>query len=101
MKVKKGDNVKILSGKDKGKNGKVLQVIPKLNRVVVEGINIRKRHTRPRKQGEKGQIIEIEAPMHISNVMLICTKCNKATRIGIEVYEDGKSRVCKKCQTKI
>jgi len=98
MKVKKGDNVKIISGKDKGKSGKVLQVMPKMDRVVVESVNIRKRHTRPRRQGEKGQIIEVEAPMHISNVMLICTKCNKATRIGSKIHKEGKNRVCKRCE---
>ena len=96
MKVKKGDNVIILSGKDKGKNGKILQSIPKLDRVVVEGVNVRKRHMRPRKQGEKGQIIERESPIHFSNVMLMCGKCNKPTRVGFKILEDGaKVRVCK------
>ena len=98
MKVKKGDNVIVLSGKDKGKSGKVLQVMPKVERVVVEKVNIRKRHVRPKKQGEKGQIIEIEAPMHISNVMVVCSKCSKPTRVEHKLHEGGKNRVCKKCK---
>ncbi len=98
MKVKKGDNVIVLSGKDKGKKGKVVKSMPKLEKVVVEGINIRKRHIKPRRQGEKGQIIERPAPIHVSNVMVICSKCNKPTRIGYKIYKDGKSRVCKKCE---
>jgi len=101
MKIKKGDNVIILSGKDKGKDGKVLQVMPRVERVVVEKLNIRKRHTRPRREGEKGQIIELEAPMHISNVMVVCAKCNKPTRVGSKIHEGGKSRVCKRCEAVI
>lgn len=98
MKIKKGDNVIILSGKDKGKDGKILQAMPRIDRVVVEGANIRKRHIRPKKQGEKGQIIEVEAPMHVSNVMLVCKKCGKSTRVGYKLNKDSKNRVCKKCE---
>jgi len=72
-----------------------------MDRVVVEGVNIRKRHTRPKKQGEKGQIIEIEAPMHISNIMLICTKCDSPTRIGSKIHKEGKNRVCKRCEATV
>ncbi len=99
MKIKKEDNVIVLSGKDKGKSGKVLQSMPREDKVVVEGVNIRKRHVRPRKQGEKGQIIEVEAPMHVSNVMLVCSKCGKPTRVGYKLHEEGKSRICKKCNS--
>lgn len=99
MKIKKEDNVIVLSGKDKGKSGKVLQSMPREDKVVVKGVNIKKRHVRPRKQGEKGQIIEVEAPMHVSNVMLICSKCGKPTRVGYKLHEGGKSRICKKCNS--
>jgi large subunit ribosomal protein L24 len=98
MKIKKGDQVKILSGKDRGKQGKVLRVMPKEDKVVVENINIRKKHVRPRREGEKGQIVEIPAPLHISNVALICTKCGKPTRTGFRFEENKKVRYCKKCQ---
>ena len=98
MKIKKGDQVKILSGKDRGKQGKVLRVMPKEDKVVVENINIRKKHVRPRREGEKGQIVEIPAPLHISNVALICTKCGKPTRAGFRFEENKKVRYCKKCQ---
>ncbi len=98
MKIKKDDNVIVLSGKDKGKSGKVLQAMPKVDKVVVKGVNIRKRHIRPRKQGEKGQIIEMEAPIHVSNVMIVCSKCKKPSRIGYEINKEGKRRICKKCK---
>jgi len=98
MKIKKEDNVIVLSGKDKGKSGKVLQSIPKMDRVVVSGVNVRKRHVKPRRQGEKGQILEVESPLHVSNVMLVCSKCNKPTRVSHKVHDEGKDRVCKKCK---
>lgn len=98
MKIKKGDQVKILAGKDRGKQGKVLRVIPKKDRVVVENINIHKKHVRPRREGEKGQIIEMSAPIHISNVALICSKCGKPTRVGFRFEEEKKVRYCKKCK---
>lgn len=98
MKVKKGDNVIVLAGKDNGKSGKIIKTIPKIEKVVVEGVNMRKRHLRPKKQGEKGQIVEISAPMHVSNVMLVCGKCGKPTRVGYSVSKDVKSRICKKCK---
>ena len=89
----------ILSGKDKGKNGKIIQVMPSDERVVIDGANMRKRHIRPRKQGEKGQIIEKASPMHVSNIMVICGKCNKPTRVGYKIGSDGKNRICKKCDS--
>ena len=101
MRIKKGDTVKILSGNDKGKTGEVLSVIPKTNKIVVKGVNIRKKHIKPRKQGEEGGIISVECAVNSSIVNVVCTKCGKATRIGYKVEDDKKVRVCKKCGTKI
>lgn len=101
MKIKKNDLVKMLAGKDSGKTGKVLQVAPQVGKVVVEGLNIVKKHSKPRKQGEKGQRIEVPRKVQISNVMLICPKCAKATRIGYKMIAGKKQRVCKKCQGEI
>ncbi len=96
--VKKEDKVKILAGKDRDKIGKVLKVLYKKNRVLVENVNMVKRHTRPSAQQRQGGIIEGEAPIHWSNVMLVCNKCMNPTRAKIQVLEDGKKvRVCKKC----
>ena len=97
VKMRKGDQVLIISGKDRGKQGKVLDVFPKEERIVVEGANIRKRHLRPKKAGEKGQIVEMTAPVAVSSVKLICTKCGKPTRVGYKIVEDKKYRICKKC----
>lgn len=97
MKIKKGDSVLIISGKDKGKTGKVLRVFPQKDRIVVEGVNFKKRHRRPRKGGEKGQIAILPAPVHVSNAKLICSSCGKATRIGYRVEGGRKYRICKKC----
>lgn len=101
MKIKNNDIVLIISGKDRGKKAKVIKVLPEENRIVAEGINIKKRHTKPKKQGEKGQIVEIVAPFNVSNVKLICPKCKKATRVGYRVAEKNKYRICKKCQQEI
>ncbi len=96
-KVKREDFVVVIAGKDKGKKGKVLKVIPKKQRLVVEGVNIVKKHQRPTAT-TAGGIIEKPAPIHVSNVMLICPKCGKATRVGFTFLEDGtKVRKCKKC----
>jgi large subunit ribosomal protein L24 len=97
MKIKKGDTVLIISGKDRGKRGKVLESLPKENKIIVEGVNIRKKHVRPRKTGEKGQIIHLPSPVSVSNAKLICSKCGKAARTGYRVEEKRKYRVCKKC----
>ena len=97
LKVKKGDTVKVLSGNDKGKTGEVLEVIPKTQKIIVKGINIRKKHIKPRKQGEEGGIIPSEFSIHSSKVAVVCPKCGKATRIGYSVEKDEKVRVCKKC----
>ena len=84
MKIKKGDTVQVLSGNDKGKTGEVLDTMPKTDRIIVKGINIRKKHVKPRKQGEEGGIIPVECSIHSSKVNVVCPKCNKPTRIKIE-----------------
>ncbi len=100
-KIRKGDVVRILSGKDRGKSGSVMAVLPERGRVVVDSINMMMKHVRPKKSGEKGQRVSIAAPMHISNVQLICPACKKSSRLGIK-REDGKrQRICKKCNTVI
>lgn len=101
MRIKNSDTVLIISGKDRGKKGKVINVFPKENRIVVEGTNLKKKHARPKKQGEKGQIVEIAAPFDVSNVKLICPKCKKPTRVGYKVAEKNKYRICKKCQQEV
>ncbi len=102
LKVKKGDTVLVLVGKDRGKTGKVLAAIPAKNRVLVEGRNIVKKHVRPKKAGEKGQRVEVPAPMPVSRVMVICPSCGKATRVGIQRKRgEQRQRICKKCQSVI
>lgn len=99
MKIKKGDKVKVLAGKDRGKTGKVLQVLVAEQRASVEGINVTFKNMRSRKQGESGQRIQFPAPLTISNLGLICPKCGKVTRVGSLVNDDGtKHRICKKCK---
>ena len=96
--VKKGDTVVVLSGKDKGKKGKVLEVSPREEKVIIEGINMVSKHVKPRKMGEPGGIVKAEAPMYACKVMLVCPKCGKPTRPAYKLLADGnKSRVCKKC----
>ena len=97
MRIKKGDTVKVLSGNDKGKTGEVLEIIPKTNKIVVKGVNVRKRHIKPRKQGEEGGIIPVECAIHSAKVNVVCPKCNKATRIAIKKDGKEKTRICKKC----
>ncbi len=101
MKIKKGDKVKIISGKDSGKEGKVLRVLRDVNKVVVDGLNIVKKHIRPRKDGEKGERVEVPAPLDVSNVMLVCPHCSKTTRVGYIIKDGVKSRACKKCGKEI
>jgi large subunit ribosomal protein L24 len=102
MKIKKGDKVKMLSGKDKGKTGKVLQVLKAEKRASIEGLNILIKHLRPRREGEKGQRVEFPALVDMSNLILICPKCQKETRVGYKVVKtdtgNKKYRQCKKCQ---
>ena len=94
--VKSGDTVKVLSGKDKGKQGKVLEVSPGESKVIIEGLNIGAKHVKPRKMGKPGGIIKVERPMYSCKVQLVCPKCGKATRIGHKILSDGsKQRQCK------
>ena len=101
LNVKKGDTVVVISGKDKGKQGKILRAAPKDERVVVQGANMITKHVKPRRQGEAGGRIEQEGTLHVSNVKLVCPKCNKPTRVGYQLVADGdkqkKVRVCKEC----
>ncbi len=102
MQVKKGDKVKILSGKDKGKTGKILQVFRGEKKASVEGINLLIKHMRPKRQGEKGQRIEFPAPLSTSKLMVVCPKCGKPARIGMKIRESAskkkKSRICIRCK---
>jgi large subunit ribosomal protein L24 len=96
--IRKNDLVQVISGKEKGKTGKVLKVLPKKNRVIVEKVNFVKRHSRPSARTKQGGIIEKEAPIHVSNLLIVCPKCNQGVRTGKRLLEDGKkSLVCKKC----
>ena len=97
MKVKKGDTVQVLSGNDKGKKGEVLEVIPKDSKVVVKGVNVRKKHIKPRKQGDEGGILSIECAINSSKVNVVCPKCGKSTRVEYKIENDKKVRICKKC----
>lgn len=99
MHVKRGDTVRVLSGKDKGKEGKVLVAMPSEGKVTVEGVAMVKKHQKARAQGQESGIIHMEAPIDASNVLRVCSKCNKAARTGVKILEDGsKVRYCKKCQ---
>jgi large subunit ribosomal protein L24 len=98
MKIRKNDTVLIIVGKDRGKKGKVRKALPKEKKVIVEGINMIKRHSKARGQARQAGIIELEAPVDVSNVMFICGKCNKPTRIGFRFLSDGrKARICRAC----
>ena len=102
MKIRKGDMVELLAGKDSGKRGLVIEVKPDTGRVVVEGLNLRKKHVRPRRQGEKGQTVEFPGTVDISNVALVCGSCKKITRVGVRVLKDGnRERMCKQCDAAI
>jgi large subunit ribosomal protein L24 len=101
MKIRREDQVLIMSGKDRGKKGKVLEVFPKEGRIVVEGVNLRKKHQRPKKSGEKGQIVTLPGPISVSNVRLICSKCGKPTRVSFKTLNKNKVRICKKCNQEI
>ena len=95
--VKTGDTVRVIVGRDRGNEGKVLQVALKEGKVIVEGLNMVTKHVKPRKQGEAGGLVKAESAMYASKVMLVCPKCKKATRVGHTVQDDKKLRVCKKC----
>ena len=98
MHIKSGDNVLVIAGKDKGKKGKVIEVLPKKGKAIVEGVAVATKHVKPKAQGQTGGIIKQELPVDASNIMVVCSKCKKATRAARKVLEDGSIvRVCKKC----
>ena len=101
MNISKGDKVMVIKGKDKGKSGKAIRVVPKDSMVVIEGLNIRKKTIRPKKQDEKGQVVDVPWPMRVDNVMLVCSSCGKPTRVGHKEEGDNKVRYCKKCKATI
>lgn len=101
LKVRRGDTVRVLRGRDRGKKGKILSVIPKENRVIVEGINMVHKHVRPRRTGESGQRVEAPAPITVANVQLVCPQCKQGTRVSIRREGDTRERICKKCQAVI
>ena len=98
MKIKKNDTVLVIAGKDRGKKGKVRKALPRKGQLIVEGVNMIKRHSRARREARQAGIIELEAPLDASNVMLICNKCNKPARVGYRFLDDGKkARICRSC----
>lgn len=101
MKLKKGDEIKIVRGKDKGKTGKIEQVLSKENKVLVNGVNQYKRHLKARSEKEKSEIVTITKPLAQANVRPVCPKCHELTRIGFKLVENQKHRICKKCQENI
>lgn len=99
MKIIKGDKVKVLAGKDRGREGKVLRVLPAAKKVVVEGVNLLVKHMRPRRMAEKGQRIQFPIPLPMSRVKLVCPKCGRPARVGYQILENKKkARICKKCR---
>ena len=98
MKLKKGDSVKILSGKDRGRTGVVLKAYPDDDRIQIDGLNVFKKRSKPRKQGEKGQVVAVSRPLAASKVMIICPNCKSPTRIGGRIEGSRKVRYCKKCK---
>ncbi|KKQ68089.1 MAG: 50S ribosomal protein L24 [Candidatus Nealsonbacteria bacterium RIFCSPLOWO2_12_FULL_39_31] len=97
MKIHKGDTVLIISGKDRLKKGKVVRVFPKVGKIIVEAVNLRKKHVKPKRSGEKGQVAEISLPISVSSAKVVCQKCGIAVRIGYKIEGEKKYRVCKKC----
>jgi len=97
MKIKRGDTVLMITGKDKGRKGKVTKALPRENKIIVEGLNIVKKHVKPKREGEKGKIVEVPRPVDVSNAKLICPKCKKPTRVGYKIVNKKKYRLCKKC----
>ncbi|MEK7557501.1 MAG: 50S ribosomal protein L24 [Patescibacteria group bacterium] len=101
LRVKTGDTVRVLRGKDRGKKGKILAVFPREERVLVEGISMVFRHVRPRRAGEKGQRVQVAAPVPVSRVQLVCSSCKKGTRVGVRFEGDTRVRFCKQCEAVI
>lgn len=98
MKIKKGDTVQIISGKDRGKTGKVLKVFPAEGKILVEGVFLKKKRQRPKKAGQKGEVINVASPINSSNAQLYCKHCKRGVRIGFSISGENKLRVCKKCK---
>ncbi|HOC53610.1 MAG TPA: 50S ribosomal protein L24 [Candidatus Pacearchaeota archaeon] len=101
MKIKKNDQVLIISGDDKGKKGKVLKSFPSDKKILVEGVSLIVKHVRPKKSGQKGQIVKSPRPIPVSTVKLICPKCGKGVRVGYDIKGETKARICKKCNAQI
>jgi large subunit ribosomal protein L24 len=101
MKILKGDTVKIISGKDRGKTGKVLHALPSTNRIVIDGLNLIKKTSRPKQQGEKGQTVMVPRPLAAAKTMVVCSSCKEPTRVGYRRDGSGKIRYCKKCKAKL
>ena len=101
MRLKTGDTVLIISGKYKGKKGKITKVLSKEKKIIVDGVNFRKKHIRPKQEGGKGQVVEIAAPFDASNAKLICPRCKMPTRVGYRIVKKRKIRICKKCGQEI
>ena len=99
MNIKKGDKVVMLTGKDRGKRGKVIRAFPHKNQIIVERVNQKKKHQRPRKTGQKGETITITLPVDASNALLYCENCKRGVRVGMKFVGDSKTRVCKRCTT--
>lgn len=101
MKIRKGDQIYITTGKDRGKRGTVTRTLPSGNKVVVEGLNLVKRHKRPKRQGERGQRVEVPSPLAVANVRLVCKSCGKPARVGYRLEGKNKVRICKKCDAAV
>ena len=101
IKLRVDDTVIVNSGVDKDKKGKILKVLRADNKVIVQGVNVRTKHTKPRRQGEQGGIVKVESPIHVSKVNYYCDKCGKGVKLGVQVKDGKKIRVCRKCNTEI
>lgn len=98
MRIKKGDTIFILAGKDRGKSGKVLKITDNGERALIEGLNVFKKHSKPKRQGEKGEIVSVPRPLRISNIALACSRCSRGVRVGSRVEGEKKVRFCKRCK---
>ena len=101
MKLKKGDEVKVVRGKDKGKTGKIEKVFPKMDKIIIPNVNLYKRHLKARSQNQPSEIITLTKPLSISNVKLVCPKCHLPTRVGYKIDDKSKTRICRKCNQEI
>lgn len=101
MKLKKGDQVVVIAGKDRGAKRKIEKIFPRLGKVLIPGVNVYKKHVKPQSEGKPGGIVDITKPLPVANVALICPKCGQRTRVGFKVSKEGKRRICRKCQAVI